>query len=688
MTIQLPSTLRGMVTHGVQFIDRSENQAIGHCPFCGKQRHFYANVRNALWDCKLCGASGNFQGFLAKVSEHNVAVLDAKRLTALAKDRQLPVASFHGWNVGWSGVFYTIPAFDAGGRCIDLRCFRLGKRSISTPGARTGLLGLPRLLADHSDLPVYVCEGEWDAIALRWLVRKLDKDNEIVVVGVPGANTCKAEWVHFFSGRRVRICYDADGAGEAGEVKMHDLLSGVAEELRFLHWPADLPDGFDIRDYVVAEAIKTKNAKAAWAALNKWLRPETRATAYGPAEAPPLKKKTQLKGHAPEKPSVEGVFRAFRMWLEMPNLDMLTIAAGAVLAHRLPGDPVWLFIVAPPGSAKTEILSALAQVSGCVIGGELTPRALVSGWTMQTGGDPSLLPKLDGKVWIIKDFTPILDMHPNTRDEIFSILRDAYDGRVDKFFGTGLHRTYKSRFGILAGTTPVVERSAMFQRALGERFIKFRAAELSVKSDTFDYSNRIRQAIANLGHEAKMRKVLGEVMAEYCATCSHTAPDVRHPERERLIALAQFCADLRSQVDRDVYTGRIQSVPTLEVGTRVVKQLTGLCKGVALFLGHEQVTDPELRLVQQAAFGSVPDLVLLIVRTLWSTGAVPKREKQWPTTADIAAAINVPVLTIYRILEDLSLLGTAQKGGLKNRLQWGLSKRVVTWIEASKVFDT
>ena len=64
----------------------------------------------------------------------------------------------------------------------------------------------------------------------------------------------------------------------------------------------------------------------------------------------------------------------------------------------LPGDPVWLFIIAPAGSSKTELLRSF---TGNLIFSlsTITPQTLISG--LKGVKDADLLPKLDGKVLII-----------------------------------------------------------------------------------------------------------------------------------------------------------------------------------------------------------------------------------------------------------------------------------------------
>ena len=52
-----------------------------------------------------------------------------------------------------------------------------------------------------------------------------------------------------------------------------------------------------------------------------------------------------------------------RRWvhLEPGEEVVLDVVLGAVVANQFSGDPVWLFLVGPPGALKTEILRSLSS---------------------------------------------------------------------------------------------------------------------------------------------------------------------------------------------------------------------------------------------------------------------------------------------------------------------------------------
>ena len=69
----------------------------------------------------------------------------------------------------------------------------------------------------------------------------------------------------------------------------------------------------------------------------------------------------------------------FTKWLHLPDAMPVLAVLGTVAANQLPGDAVWLGIVAPPSSAKTEILNALRPLPDVYEAATLTPASLLSG---------------------------------------------------------------------------------------------------------------------------------------------------------------------------------------------------------------------------------------------------------------------------------------------------------------------
>ena len=128
-------------------------------------------------------------------------------------------STFKKWEVVQdSNGRWLIPVRNLKGTVVDLRVYRIGKKAISTKGCKVGLFGSEQLSDQkRKSENVYVCEGEFDAMALDWLLRKIGQKG--ICVAVPGAGTFKKEWAPWLAGRRVVLCYDNDEPGRRGSKK-------------------------------------------------------------------------------------------------------------------------------------------------------------------------------------------------------------------------------------------------------------------------------------------------------------------------------------------------------------------------------------------------------------------------------------------------------------------------------------
>lgn len=673
--------IRGFVAHGVVFHDMAGDQVIGDCPFSGKERKFYVNWRTKLWDSKTAGFSGNFERFLELTAKENSDHYNAtpEAQSTLARSRQLPKSAFARWGIGFDGRNFTIPIKNEKGRVVDLRTWRPGRKSMSSPGVSTGLFGHDQLNSPtRANEPVYICEGEWDAMALDWLLRLLKKPG--IVVGLPGANTFKAEWVPSFKDRDVFAMYDADEAGAQGELRCFEMLSTAAKSLRFVEWPTNSADGFDTRDWIVAGAVHGKKPTACFLALealsvNPRPRIKKDSTKAGEPEAEPKKQLPPI--------SREEVFAEYKKWLHMRNDEPLAVMFGTCFANRLQGDPLWLFMVAPPGGSKSELLMSLADCDLTYACSSLTPHALVSGASWVGGEDPSLIPKLDGKVFIIKDFTTTLTMHPMARDEIFGQLRDAYDGKFEKQFGNGVVRRYKSTFGIIAGVTPNIDAFSSLNSGLGERFLKYRLEGNTVH---LDEEQRILRAISNINREVVMRDSMKVAAARFLTQKMPDPLPVMPDEMKLKVArLSMLAARMRGVVNRDRYnTSLLTNKASFEIGTRLGKQFSKMAIGVAVYYGEKVISERTYKLVTSVALSTVPDKIEDVIHAVYRL--CPNPQSVVPTRDINTKCPKLTPSTVFRTLQDLAAIGIVKQIGSGSKYQWTLDKEVRDFINGANIY--
>lgn len=611
------------IVHGFAPEGETGDQVYGVCPFCGKSK-FYIQVSTGQWDCKAgaCGRKGNTYSFLTQVWEVARTQTKLAHYKALAKDRGLSVETLRDRaQLAFDGERWLLPIYNDKGALVQVRHFTLGQPLFNTKGLSTALFGA-QWLAEDAEAEVWICEGEWDALAMAEMLEAAGE--EAVAVAAPGASVWKNEWTALLAERHCHICYDHDKAGGSGQDKLEVALRKVAEDVEAIHWPEDVPEGYDVRDY--------HNAGGTLEGLREYF------LAAQPLE-PPVKKK--VRRHL----TLEDTLDRYSEWLCLsPEIEAaIRLAFAVAVSNRVQGDPVWLFLVAPPGGCKTEVLMSLHACPECIVKSTLTPHSLVSGFRTPDGADPSLIPQLNGKVFVLKDFTEVQEMNRVARDEVYSVLRGAYDGLVEKNFGNGIVRQYTVHFSMLAGATHHIQADR--HTALGERFLMYRMKD-ATRSATI-----IRAAMSNVGDEGNMRGKLQEVAAAFLGQDMPVDADLDENGLEQIVALAQLSALLRGEVAKDMRRELILYRPQAEVGTRLAKQLKKLAISLQAIAGGGKIVTPDcLKLVRRVALDTASDFDMEITMAVGRAGA------QGLTLHQLSEKLRIPKTTLKEKLEDMELL--------------------------------
>jgi|JI10StandDraft_1071094.scaffolds.fasta_scaffold00467_2 hypothetical protein len=654
--------------HGVQFEGFTDDQAYGTCPFTGKSKKFYVNKTTGLWDSKNTGKSGNIPQFLSEMALQYAAAMTPVLLKKLAADRGVDPIAFEGWSIGWNGSEYTVPASGPDGLVTDIRFYTPGRKMRSTTGAKTNLFGAHRLKEDNTGI-VFVCEGEWDAVAWAWVLKTANKAG--AVVGVPGAATFKPEWATYLRNKRVFAMYDHDKAGREGLQLCAERCANTATNVSGLTWPDDTPDGWDVRDEVKANSSNILRINTLVRTLMGRFEPVTVAkgmkNAKPPVAPPPASRKGEANTLPPpgasrvstfKAPSLEKVEETFRKWLFLDNTDALRIMLACVVSQQIDGSPIWVFLVAPPGGSKTEHLNSLSTVAHVMMTSSLTPHSLISGANFKSNEDPSLIPQLDGKVLVIKDFTAIIGMRDADKEEIFAILRDAYDGHCGKVFGNGIQRKYDSRFTILGAVTPRIYDLGSNHAALGERFLKF---TLGDNLDHVAEEDIIRRAITNINRETSMRAELADVVNAFLTQTVKTdvVPTIPEEIMKLIINLARFGARMRGTVSRDQFRHDVMtSRPSAEVGSRLGVQMAKLGQSLAMVAGRTEVNMDDYRLMKKTMLDTIPQRLEDMVRLMYR--ACPTRN-HYMSARELEMVTRYPSATVIRLLQDLIVLNVVRR---------------------------
>jgi hypothetical protein len=526
---------------------------------------------------------------------------------------------------------------------------------------------LRELLAADAGQWVHVPEGEKDCDNLARLGLVATTNSE-------GAGKWRDDLSPYLAGRRVAILPDNDAPGQAHASDVAAKIAPHAADVRIVNLPG-LPPGGDVSDWL-AQGHTVEELMALVDAAPSW-RPNTYPSDVA-GTVPTSVSGSDTTGSVhpdmeeSEPATLAEVEETFSRWLLMPDMGGLHFALAVVAGHRIGGDPLWGLLVAPPSGTKTEIIRALESVPGIYPLSELTARTFASGLE---GGkrETSLLPRLSDHVLTLKDFTTVLTMHREERQAILAQLREIFDGRFDKCWGTGKELHWRGRLGFIAGVTPIIDLHHAVHQVLGERFILCRLGQP-------DRRTMAVRALRSRGHEEEMRSELRDVVGRFVASLDISMPPSLPVAFEgRLAALADFVSRARSGVVREPRSRDLTLAPEPEAPARLAKQLANLTVGHAIIRAADDVESIDYAFTYRVALDCLPQIRLQIIDTL-------EAATNYITTSLVAAKIGYPTTTARRTLEDLAALGIVAVSKADTRGQadnWQLTEEARALLDIS-----
>jgi hypothetical protein len=364
------------------------------------------------------------------------------------------------------------------------------------------------------------------------------------------------------------------------------------------------------------------------------------------------------------KRTLADVEKAFRAHHEHGDVVALRAALACYAANRhLDGDPVWLGLVSGSSSGKTETARALFGCPNVTLASTLSGEAaLLSGTaekdrTADASGGLLRLVGDDGFL-LLKDFTSILQMHPDKRGAILSALREIYDGSWSRDVGAGGgHRLeWHGRLGMLMCCTTAYDRHYSVIALMGDRF-------LLVRLDDENREAGMLAALKGTGGEEQARAAIIDATAGLLANePEHPALEGTDDELRRFAALADFVSMARSPVDRD-HGGEVVLVLDPEGPYRFGKELYMLWRACGLLgMSREQAWEVALR----AARDSIPRLRWRALKALISHGE--------QSTNTVARSARHPYRTTKRALEDLTAHGVVERRTVEDKDQGAVTK--------------
>ena len=666
------------------------SNSMGDCPFPDCHQHvegkaggkFSVNLASGGWDCKYCGRGGylrEFMGYLAEAHFANTDDADYERLVGMRPGITAEVLAEYmvSWNdmlgcfmlPGWS------PMDKDGNTCVETLYLwketRGGKHVVMAPHAvKTYWYGLSEFTKSAS--PVYICEGQWDYLALHAAATAAGVRDEIDLLGCPGAGTFPKAGLPLLTGRDVCLLADNDDAGRAAVRSLAGsmLEAGVVPaHYSSLHWPKGLKTGYDIRDLIVSgpdgKKPLTPQRTMAWIADN--LRQETLDTGSG--------RKPEWFDGTLEMVECERFGDLMDVCSEVLVMDeayetTFAVIAACVLSPVLGGPNLWCYHVGPPSSGKTTQSLILAGAQPYVRSYS-SVTGILSGYRGKK--DASLVADMNGLCNIFKDFTEILDDSKENRMRFFRELRGLYDGSVYKKFRNEVVVDHSNiRFGLICSTTDRIR--TQLDTAAGERFF---ICEIDTSWDEAGHMVRqgadpddiMMRSIMNVADTVGLPDLAGEEMLkkQKChawgliqhiidrlqSEDDSPLPAISASSRETHVARfladhAQWVAMARTKVEKGD-DGKLLYRSRSENASRLGTQFSKLAICLALVYGYEEINDRVLKVIRKVAFDSAMGFQAEIMVLLSEYGP---QSKQW-----LAQEMCLGATTVDGYLKDMEAVG-------------------------------
>lgn len=642
----------------------------GNCPFCEKEKHFKVSEEDGRFQCFRCGEKGNLYTFLRKLLDialENTDKEDYVKLKQIRNGIKWTYAKRNKYAINPLNGKWMIPYFNVEGKITNMGIWCPVEQGgvLKTHGCTLRFLGLDKVKPEG---PLIIGEGDWDFLSIQWLYEEAGFKEPYSVLSTPGANTFPMDNSNIdFSRRDVVLLYDHDSAGKNGMVSAANKLLNNKQQplsIKMVRWPDASASGYDMRDFAFTNEKRPKKAfKELQAMLEDYQTSGIR---------------TIKRVRRTTFDEVVKDFRAANILVNKDFRDALLVCLATAFSVRIPGDPIWLLLVAPPSSGKTTLLeSFLGTDQYCRAISKFTSQTLISGMKGKDGEDLSLLPELNGKIVVIKDYTTIKRLPITTQEELYGILRDIYDGHTCVIYGNGTRREFSDiSFSIIAGVTDIIHGDN--KATLGERFLK-----LNLLGESFDHDALIDAALDGSQHKAErmdaiQRSVLGFLDNPVDL---NRVPEFPTFYRNKLKALAQIVAGLRATVTRN--KGALAFRPRAELAPRLAVQLERLGKCVAFVLGKEVVDKEAYRLVEKVALDSATEFNLELVQHL-ANSKIPLTAE---TLADKVFLTSRAVRSNLEDLRELRLVDYSRAsnntGGGRNMRLWKLAEPLqLLWDQA------
>lgn len=662
------------------------------CVECGKADHLFINRVDGACVCHKCGFAGGYMKFVKAVYNFVSEEIDqTKAIEALVERRKLKKND--DWFELFSGCIVCLQE-DPNNATYLIRCnpeeniyahfnpsvsktvYNFPKHSI---GVFRPYMSKKEMMKQKT---IKITEGLWDYLVLCYVTGEQDG-----IIGLAGATNINEDYLSIMRGKTVAGFLDNDDAGRKGIIKLKQKLGA---DFMYFDWTRILGEeeaksqeyqGYDLGDLfvdsghdadevfdILSDKDCFSNSLVLTSDMDARVKDEEESAAYKRTSIDQIIK--DMKSCLYTTPYFEGAVK--------------TAFATVVSPWFRNSSPVWMFMYGPSGSGKSTILEIFDRSKDfAMYQTSLKSTSLMSGRRAEEGEDEaSLLDQLDGKCLIVKDYTTVMSMASQAQDEMYGLLREAFDGSIDRQYGNGKRFSVENlKFSCLFGCTDEILKD---ERAnLGERFLRY---DIIDASDPSFREACIRMAATGNSEYKQLLPIIAKGVKYFLNHLKYYGPSELPPVDskviDKIIALSDLTSRMRSKIQRTDRFTKAQAIRHRpEVGTRLATQLVQQGQCLAFVCKQPKFTMEDYSILYKTAMDTMNSFRLEIAEYVY-LNAVGKTDSTGVSVPSMVGEMRTSMPTIRGNLSELQEMGLmysgdySKKGTTGHRTLWQLHPEI------------
>jgi hypothetical protein len=447
----------------------------------------------------------------------------------------------------------------------------------------------------------FLTEGELDCLTL--------ESFDFPAVTTGGVTSFKHEFASYFKDKKVFICFDNDQAGKDGSAKVAQILATAGANVFILNLPVE-ENSKDIGDYFRLGHSREDFARLADQAIRFHLEKRNQ---YSETETPDAIQKEPLLKISLTYSQIEEKVEKF---VPSSKTALKLILSVAVSSQYPNSHMSWLLLVGVPSSGKTDLVRLIKDSEITYSLDNLTQNSFISGERATRSNKVyDLLPLLDKKCLVIKDWTAILSQDEKMTRKLLGDFVGIYDKEFTKFSSRRGNISYFSTFSQIGCITPAtLNRHTQYMNMVGPRFLCYTMPKITPDEEDTSYelifSNKDRSLI-----EKETRLYVSSYLSQLVKQDLDIKPISRPVQTylrlaAKLMANCRGIAILQSATFKNEEGEDVKYYEPLDVQIeepwRAVQQLISLSTYLAFVVGNGQIGIDEISIIKEVVISSMP----------------------------------------------------------------------------------